>query len=125
MNKKAGETAECYFDYLAMVQGMVVSEPRGESSPYDRILECDGKLSKVQIKMRSSLNRVKQTSYTVTINKNDGSAYTPKEVDIVAIHLRNENIWYFIPIKHVNKKMRINPKKDKLDNYKNNWDVFK
>lgn len=125
MNKKAGETAECYFDYLAMTQGMVVSEPRGDSAPYDRIVEVDGKLTKVQIKMRSSLGEVKQKSYVVTVAKTDGSVYKPKEVDVVAIHLRNENIWYFLPIKLVSKRMRINPTKDRFDKYKNNWTIFK
>jgi hypothetical protein len=125
MNKKAGETAECYFDYLAMIKGFVVSEPRGDSSPYDRIIESNGKLNKVQIKMRSSHDNVKMKNYMVTISKADGSVYTPQEVDVVAVHLRNEDIWYFIPIKYVSKKMRINPAKDKLDKYKNNWNVFK
>jgi uncharacterized protein YneR len=125
MNKKAGETAECYFDYLALCEGMVVSEPRGDSAPYDRIVEYNGKLTKVQIKMRSSTNSVTQKSYIVGVHKSDKTPYTAKEVDIVAIHLRNENIWYFVPIKHINKKMRINPKKDKLDRFKNNWNVFK
>lgn len=125
MNKKAGETAECYFDYLAMSQGLVVSEPRGDSAPYDRIVERKNKLYKVQIKMRSSRGEAKLRNYVVTVSKSDGSAYDPEEVDIVAIHLRNENLWYFIPIKLVSRKMRINPKKDKFDKYKYNWDVFK
>lgn len=125
MNKKAGETAECYFDYLAMSQGMVVSQPRGDSAPYDRITEFGGKLTKVQIKMRSSFGEVKQKSYVVAVSKNDGSMYKPEEVDIVAIHLRNENIWYFIPISLVSKRIRINPIKDRFDKYKNNWDIFR
>lgn len=125
MNKKSGETAECYFDYLAMTQGFVVSEPRGDSAPYDRIVEFGGKLTKVQIKMRSSQNSVKQKNYIVSIQKADGSGYTPQEVDVVAILLKNEDIWYFVPIKKTSKKMRVNPKKDKLDVYKNNWSVFK
>lgn len=125
MNKKSGETAECYFDYLAMTEGFVVSEPRGDSAPYDRIIEHDGKLTKVQIKMRSSQNSVKQKNYIVSIQKADGSAYTPKEVDVVAILLKNENTWYFVPIKKTSKKMRVNPRKDKLDAYKNNWTIFK
>lgn len=125
MNKKSGETAECYFDYLAMTQGFVVSEPRGDSAPYDRIVEFGGKLSKVQIKMRSSQNSVKQKNYIVSIQKADGTTYTPQEVDVVAILLRNEDTWYFVPIKKTTKKMRVNPKKDKLDAYKNNWSIFK
>lgn len=125
MNKKSGETAECYFDYLAMTEGFVVSEPRGDSAPYDRIIEFGGKLTKVQIKMRSSQGSVKQKNYMVSIQKADGSAYTPQEVDVVAILLKNENIWYFVPIKKTSKKMRVNPKKDKLDAYKNNWSIFK
>jgi len=125
MNKKSGETAECYFDYLAMTEGFVVSEPRGDSAPYDRIVEFGGKLTKVQIKMRSSQGSVKQKNYMVSIQKADGSGYTPQEVDVVAILLKNENIWYFVPIKKTSKKMRVNPKKDKLDAYKNNWSIFK
>lgn len=125
MNKRNGETAECYFDYLAMTQGFVVSEPRGDSAPYDRIIEFGGKLTKVQIKMRSSHNSVKQKNYVVTIQKSDKTTYTSKEVDIVAILLKNEDVWYFVPIKKISKKMRINPKKDKLDAFKNNWGIFK
>jgi len=125
MNKKSGELAECYFDYMAMKNGLVVSEPRGDSAPYDRIVEWDGKLFKVQIKMRSSTNSVIKKNYVLAISKSDGAAYTPKEVDVVAIHLRNEDIWYFVPIEFISRKMRVNPKKDKLDKYKNNWDVFK
>lgn len=124
-NKKAGETAECYFDFLAMSEGMVVSEPRGDSAPYDRIVECDGKLTKVQIKMRSSQDKVSRKNYMLTISKNSGAAYTKKEVDVVAIFLQTEMIWYLVPINKISKKMRINPVKDKLDRYKNNWNIFK
>lgn len=125
MNKKSGETAECYFDYLAMVQGMVVSEPRGDSAPYDRIVERDGKLFKVQIKMRSSHDSKVLKNYMVSVTKSDGSAYKPSEVDIVAVHLRTENLWYFIPLKQIKKKFRLNPIKDKFDKYKNNWNAFR
>lgn len=125
MNKKAGETAECYFDYLAMSEGLVVSEPRGDSAPYDRIVDRNNKLYKVQIKMRSSIGKAKLKNYVVSVTKSDGSPYKSEEVDIVAIHLRNENLWYFIPIQFVPKKFRLNPKKDKFDKYKYNWNVFK
>lgn len=125
MNKKAGETAECYFDYLAMTNGLIVSEPRGDSAPYDRIVEMNGKLTKVQIKMRSSPSGLTQKSYVVSVSKSDGSAYQPKEVDIVAVHLKTEGLWYFIPLKLIRRKIRINPKKDKFDRFKNNWNAFK
>ena len=125
MSKKSGELAECFFDWKAMSEGFVVSEPRGDSAPYDRITEFGGKLTRVQIKMRSSLGSVKQKSYMVSVTKHNGSAYTEEEVDVVAIYLKNEDTWYFVPIKLIKKKMRVNPKKDKLDFYKNNWTVFK
>jgi hypothetical protein len=108
-----------------MTEGLVVSEPRGDSAPYDRIVERNNKLYKVQIKMRSSHGKAKLKNYIVTVSRADGQPYTREEVDVVAIHLRNENLWYFIPIQFVSKKMRINPNKDKFDKYKYNWNVFK
>lgn len=125
MNKKSGEAAECYFDYRAMMEGFVVSEPRGDSAPYDRIVEFGGSLKKVQIKMRSSHDNVKMRSYVVNVTKADGSGYTADEIDIVAILLRNEDLWYFIPVSLIKKKVRVNPKKDKFDQFKNNWEMLK
>jgi uncharacterized protein YneR len=124
-NKKSGETAECYFDYMAMTQGFVVSEPRGDSAPYDRITEWDGKLVRVQIKMRSNACKKQKSSYVVAVSKADGSTYTPQEIDIIAIYLKGTDNWYFIPVEETKKRIRINGAKDKFDKYKNNWGMLK
>ncbi len=125
INKKSGETAECYFDYLAMVNGILISEPRGESAPYDRITEYEGKLNRVQIKMKTVSRGVFKKTYNVIIKKSNNQEYTEREIDIVAVYLLDEMSWYFIPFKDVKKCMKINPEKDELDIYKNNWEVFK
>lgn len=108
-----------------MVNGILISEPRGESAPYDRITEFGGKLNKVQIKMKSASRGITEKSYSVVVKKSNNREYTNADIDIVAIYLLDEMAWYFIPFKDVKKCMRINPQKDKLDIFKNNWEVFK
>lgn len=117
--------AECYFDYVALTQGFVVCEPRGDSAPFDRITEFGGKLNRIQIKMRSHACKTQKNSFVVTVSKADGSAYTPEEIDFIAIYLKPLDSWYFIPVKEAKKRIRINGKKDKFDKYKNNWEVLK
>ncbi len=124
-NKKSGETAECYFDYLAMVNGILISEPRGDSAPYDRITEFEGKLNRVQIKLKSTCRGVKEKTYSVTIARSHNKEYTNTEIDIVAIYLLDIMCWYFIPIKDITKSVYINPERDNLNMFKNNWEVFK
>ena len=125
MNKKRGELAECYFDYMALSEGFVVCEPRGDSAPFDRITEYNGKLNRVQIKMRSSPCKTQKNSYIVAVSKADGATYTPDEIDIIAIYLKGLDCWYFIPVSETRKRIRINGKKDKFDKYKNNWGMLK
>jgi len=124
-NKKSGETAECYFDYLAMVNGLIISEPRGDSAPYDRITEFGGKLNRVQIKMKSVSRGKKEKSYSVTVARSHNKEYNNSEIDIVAIYLLDIMSWYFIPFKDITKSMYINPERDSLNMFKNNWEVFK
>ena len=49
-----GDAIESLFDYVAMSKGFTVSAPRSNMAQYDRIVDANNKLFRVQIKGRKS-----------------------------------------------------------------------
>lgn len=110
-----GDAIESLFDYLAMSKGFTVSAPRSNMAQYDRILDANSKLFRIQIKGRKSGG----DSVLVHPKRKQGRAqYKDEDYDVLAVYIENNDSWYF----YTNKKnsFRINTKNEAL----NNWDIF-
>ncbi len=62
-----GDAIESLFDYVAMSKGFTVSAPRSNMAQYDRIIDVNNKLFRVQIKGETIVkkgNRVQGLSMT-------------------------------------------------------------
>ena len=95
--KRQGELAELVFAQRAVELGMRVSKPWGESSPYDYVVDWQGRLQRVQVK---SVGVEQQGAYRVGTGSGRSSkrAYTAKEIDVLAAYVIPENTWYLIPV---------------------------
>lgn len=117
MNK--GVVTEALFDFIATEKGMVVSRPLADIG-YDRIVDCNGKLTRVQIKTSS----YKQNgSYIAKTSGRENRRYID-EFDILAIHIRPIDIWVILPFSAITSSaMRIYVD-TKSAKYVNNWKLF-
>jgi hypothetical protein len=68
-----------------MENGFNVSMPLLDSSPYDAIIEKDGKLFKIQIKSVSADRKKNQNNIHINLSRS-GKGYSKKYVDYFAIY---------------------------------------
>lgn len=113
-----GLSSELLFDYLALKNGLTVSRPISDHG-YDRIVDYNGKLNRIQIKSCQSNS---SGNYIVSTTGNRRRRYD-KEFDFYAIHLKQACVWVIVPDGEVNAKtIRITGKYEK---YIENWDQLK
>ena len=91
--KMRGEWAELRFMARASEQGLRVSKPWGESSPYDFITEHEEKLLRVQVK---STTYSRWNSYICTLRGSQNQRYTDKQIDFIScLHHPKKHLVYF------------------------------
>jgi hypothetical protein len=116
----SGSSTEILFEYEAMERGLSISRPATELS-YDRIVDNHGKLIRVQIKMTSFKHGRR---FRASIDGKGDIKYAGN-VDIIAIYVKPEGNWYFIPFEDTAKLgpwIYLSPTAHKQ--YLNNWEVF-
>ena len=113
-----GCTAEYRFAVMAMENGLRVSMPLLDSSPYDAIVETPNGLRKIQIK--STAQKIVNNAVALTI-KRTGDPYTIADVDYFAIWIDAFKGFYIIPNNGTQRRFKftINGKK-----YSNNFNNF-
>lgn len=121
MNK--GVSAEALFDYVATTNKFLVSRPITDTD-YDRIIEKNGKLWRVQIKMTSQKKVNGTTSYVASSSKPRGGRYGNK-IDVIAIYVKPEDKWVIIPAYVIESSKIIISKSGKYSKYVNNWEFLK
>ena len=114
-----GYAAEALFDYLATDKGFTVSRPLAHAR-YDRIIDHNGKLSRVQIKMTSNSRGSGRKSYWVQTSGGNRSLYTDS-VDFFAIYIKPECAWFIIPISDITGAAIHLTMNGKHTKYINNW----
>lgn len=105
-----------------MSKGFVVSAPRSDASQYDRIVDTSNGLYRVQIKGRRGRG---ERSIMIRVHRANNKFYTKDEIDVIALYIEDNNSWYFIPVTECKYVFRVNIQKDKIDQFKNNWSIFK
>ena len=125
--KERGEIVELAFSLKAALKGFIVSEPLGDSAKYDRILDVDGKLSRVQIKGTSFTQNGASYQCCVSYGSSEKRAYTKKDCDFVATYIIPRDVWYILPVESLKGKKKIRVRADsscKYLQYKERWDLF-
>src|SRR6202167_1969310 len=98
--KRRGEWAESVFMSRAQEQGLPVSKPWGEMSPYDFVVGTTGRFVSVQVK--STLNKL-ETGYSCKVLSGQ-QPYFPGSFDFLAAYVIPADAWYIIPAKLIQGK---------------------
>jgi hypothetical protein len=114
-----GYAAEALFDYLATDKGLTVSRPLAHAR-YDRIVDHNGKLSRVQIKMTANK---RGNRYWVKTCWNNKHMYKDT-IDYIAIYIKPECAWFIIPSCEIKGTAMTITMAGKASVYINNWKVF-
>ncbi len=100
--KSQGEWVEMVFMVKAASLGLAVSQPFGDSQPYDVIITTrTGRTVRVQLK---SAWRKIDGRYHARMWK-CGRAYHSWEVQFFVVYIPPEDAWYVIPFRRVHQKM--------------------
>jgi hypothetical protein len=94
--KRRGEIAEAAFLFKAASLGFSVSKPWGESDRYDFIVDCGGRIWRVQVKSAHS-SAINGYSFHACGNVHS-RRYTPRDIDFIVGYVVPDNAWYIIPI---------------------------
>ena len=130
--KDLGELAELRFSIAASEKGYKVSRPIFHNSKYDVILDNGRRLYRVQIKSTHTVTyRRSLPVYEVCVShgKNHKGSYTKSQIDAVAVYLGRLDLWYLMPVKEIEGKVKItfrpDSTKSKYNKYAMGWDFFK
>jgi PD-(D/E)XK endonuclease len=132
--KRTGERSEAAFLYQATQRSFGICKPWGDSERYDFILDNRPKpevhLFRVQVKCTDSLRAgAYETRATCTTGKGR-AVYTKRDIDFVAAHVVELNIWYIIPVEVCTPQpmLRFYPhrkaKKMRLEQYREAWHLL-
>jgi hypothetical protein len=127
--KRRGEVAEAAFLHKAASLGFSVSKPWGESDRYDFIVDCAGRIWRVQVKSAhsSSIN-----GYAFHACGNVRSRrYTAKDIDFIIGYVVPDDVWYIIPIAEFADKttVKVFPssrrRMSRFEMYRDAWDYLR
>lgn len=100
-NKLEGFKSELRLAIRLLDQGLRVSEPMGDYSPYDLVVEnSNGRLLKLQIKTAVKTSRTEDSySWKACCAKGTKNKqfYDAVDVDYFCIYVRELDVWYIIP----------------------------
>ncbi|MGI9101425.1 MAG: group I intron-associated PD-(D/E)XK endonuclease [Terriglobales bacterium] len=126
--KRQGELAELVFAERAVRRGLQVSKPYGETAAYDFLVDCEGRISRVQVR---SVGVAKNGVYRVSTGNGHSSkrAYTAREIDVLAAYVIPEDVWYLIPVRAFSpaKSVHLCPgraSRRKFEVWRERWDVL-
>jgi len=127
--KRRGEVAEAAFLHKAAALGFSVAKPWGDSDRYDFILDCAGRLSRVQIKTAS---RVGRGAYSIhACGCDPARIYTREEIDFLIAYIVSENLWYVLPValfdrvRHVKLHPFRKQPPSRYEKYREAWDYLR
>jgi PD-(D/E)XK endonuclease len=100
--KARGELAEARFLARAMDLGFVVSKPFGDSARYDFVVDCGGRLSRVQVK--SAWTPAHHGGYQfgaspAQLKNQPARPYRRDEIDFIVACIVPEDAWFIVPIR--------------------------
>lgn len=103
-----GASAEYLFASECLSKGLIPSWPSTEAMPYDMIIDTGIRRLRVQIK-----GTIKSTGIVdIQLMMRRGPVhrrYTKKDIDFVAVHLFESDLWYIFPVAKVGASVRLRP----------------
>jgi hypothetical protein len=107
--KKQGEWAEQAFILEALGRDFTVLRPLGDDASYDVATGSPKRRRMVSVQVKSVSVAEPGGAYAVNCSRGSSqkTAYTPKEVDFVAVYVIPEDVWYLIPVKALRRRKRI------------------
>jgi hypothetical protein len=122
--KLRGEWAELKFMTKATEQGLRVSKPWGEVSRYDFLVECGGRVTRVQVKSTMFKDR---GGYSCSVRGSSGP-YVGDAFDFLAAYLIPLDVWYIIPAEEIRGQGSIalypELKRAKYEIYREAWELL-
>jgi hypothetical protein len=120
--KRRGEATEAEFIARAAGFDFRIAKPWGESDSYDVLVGIARGFWRVQVKRAPYL---RQGQYVANA-KGNRRLYTKDDIDFIAAHLIQENIWYIVPIESFEGRtmLHFNPRgrrKSKYEKYREAW----
>jgi hypothetical protein len=121
-SKRRGEATEAEFIARAAGFDFRIAKPWGESDSYDVLVGIGRGFWRVQVKRAPYL---RQGQYVANA-KGNSHLYTKDDIDFIAAHLIQKNIWYIVPIEafagrtmlHFNPRGR---RENKYEKYREAW----
>jgi hypothetical protein len=107
--KKQGEWAQEAFILNALGRDFTVLRPIGDSARYDVATGSPKRRRMASVQVKSVSVAEPGGAYAVNCGRGSGTkiAYTPREVDFVAVYVIPEDAWYVIPVKALRRLKRI------------------
>ena len=124
--KELGEIAEADFLAKASGMGIWVAKPWGDSRRYDFIVDCGGRLRRVQVK--SAYREGKDGGYSLRTHGHSGRAYRVSEIDALVGYVAPERAWYVLPVEVVRRlrSLKLYPgsrgRRSKFERYREAWE---
>lgn len=128
LSKDIGELAQAEFIRAALRRGLKVSEPFGDNTKYDFIIDNGSKLLRIQVKSTATYLE-KKDCYQVSTSygRDRKSLYTHRDIDFFACYLEPLEQWYLIPVYSINTPtIRIfqNSDSSKFTPFKEAWELL-
>lgn len=130
-SKSKGELTEMLFMVAATKQGFIVSKPFGDNQRYDFIIDGGEGLHRVQVKATYIKDQHATRGDRYRINASFGAShkksYSNKEIDILAVYIAPEEVWYIIPVREIENRKTFGfrphlKSKGRLEKYKESWE---
>ena len=120
-SKRRGAATEAEFIARATSLNFRVAKPWGDSEPYDVLIGMGHGFWRVQVKRATQ----RRGEYVAKAGSGSGY-YTKDDIDFIAAHLIQENIWYIVPVEAfaVCWGLHFNPRgrgKGKFERYREAW----
>lgn len=116
-NLRKGDIVELAFDLEATRRGFNISKPTISALRYDRVLEYNGRLFRVQIKCAT-----KRGNYvSASIKHGRNSFYKKEDIDALAIYIPHLNQWHLVISSNMPRTLSFGSKLA----INNNWEIFK
>jgi hypothetical protein len=120
--KRRGEATEAEFIARACDLDFRIAKPWGDSDSYDVLVGMGRGFWRVQVKRAPYL---RQGQYVAQAGGHSGN-YTKEDIDFIAAHVIQQNLWYIVPIEAFEGRtmLHFHPKpqsKSKYEKYREAW----
>ncbi len=134
-NNAIGKVAELEFNLIALRRGYACLWPSVDIHGYDCVIDCNGRLYRVQIKSTSTVHKnnrgYREVKFTCSRGRQGGVPYDCGDFDFLVCYSHALKKWWIIPIEETpiangQRGLSVYPdkKESKYTKYENAWHLF-